>query len=145
MLPEFNQHGFLPEGIWNCDFVEFAKRFAVFRRSDRRLLLFEKLENLLTDCLATGWIQEVIIDGSFVTDKNEPNDIDLILVLLPDFEDAEISFWTSRVLDEKSIRKKYDFDVKTVVYKSLRYNKTIDFFQQIRDSDERKGLVRLVK
>ena len=75
------KNGFLPESVWNTDLAEFAKRFAVFRRSDRRLVLFEKLEKLLKEALATGWLQEIIIDGSFVTAKDEPGDIDIVLGL----------------------------------------------------------------
>lgn len=43
MIPDFDENGFLPEGIWDADLAEFAKRFAVFRRSDRRFDLFEEL------------------------------------------------------------------------------------------------------
>ncbi len=130
MLPEFDQNGYLPEGVWDCSLVEFTKRFARFRRSDRRLVLFEKLEGFLKEVLATGWTQEVIIDGSYVTAKDEPDDIDLILVLNPAFEDAEISFWTGKVLDGKFLSKKYGFDVKVEILGSLGYIKTLDFFQK---------------
>jgi hypothetical protein len=145
MLPEFDQQGFLPEGVWTCGLVEFVKTFAVFRRSDRRLMLYEKLESLLKETLATGWVQEIIIDGSFVTKKDEPGDIDIILALFPAFDTAEISFWTGKVLDGKFLSKKYSFDVKVETFGSFGYQKTLDFFQQIKDSDERKGVVRLTQ
>lgn len=48
----------------------------MFSVSDRRLKLFDALAQMLEEVLATGWVKEVIIDGSFVTDKAEPNDID---------------------------------------------------------------------
>ena len=89
MLPNFDENGFLPEGVWDCSVAEFASRFAVFRRSDRRLKLFSQLEVFLEEILKTDWIQEVIIDGSFVTNKDEPNDIDLIL--LTSKEETEIT------------------------------------------------------
>lgn len=104
MLPEFDEYGFLPEGVWECDLAEFAKRFAVFRRSDRRLILYEKLENLLKEVVATSWIQEVIIDGSFVTDKNEPNDIDIVLVIRFAVQNLEPPFWIERALNQNRLR-----------------------------------------
>ena len=143
MLPNFNQQGFLPEGVWDCDLAEFVKTFAVFRRSDRRLVLFEKLESFLKETLATGWVQEIIIDGSFVTKKDEPDDIDIILALFPAFDEAEVSFWTGKLLDEKHLSKKYRFDVKVRKFGSPKYFEWLDFFQEVKDSNERKGVVRL--
>jgi hypothetical protein len=143
MLPEFDQQGFLPEGVWTCGLVEFVKTFAVFRRSDRRLILFEKLESLLKETLATGWVQEIIIDGSFVTKKDEPGDIDLLLGLSPEFDDAEVSYWTGKILDGTFLSKKYRFDVKVRKFGSPAYYEWLDFFQEVKDSDERKGVVRL--
>ncbi len=147
MLPDFDENGFLPEGFWDTDLAEFAKRFAVFRRSDRRFVLFDKLENLLNEVnevIATGWLAEIIIDGSFVTAKDEPGDIDIILGLSPAFNDAEdVSFWARRTLDGKFLSKKYGFDVKVEIIGSVDYVEILDFFQKIKDSDDRKGVVRL--
>ena len=143
MLPDLNKHGFLPEGVWDCSLVELSKRFAVFAESDKRIKLFQRLENLLEEVKKTGWIMEVIVDGSFVTDKKKPNDIDLILALMPEFEDAEISFWTSNLLDARKLGSKYKFDIFIEIYGSRGYKNKLDFFQDVRDSDLRKGVVRL--
>jgi hypothetical protein len=67
------------------------------------------------------------------------------LALFPAFDTAEISFWTGKVLDGKFLSKKYSFDVKVETFGSFGYQKTLDFFQQIKDSDERKGVVRLMQ
>lgn len=143
MLPNFDENGFLPEGVWECFVAEFASRFAVFRRSDRRLKLFSQLEIFLEEILKTDWIQEVIIDGSFVTNKDEPNDIDLILALKPDFETAQIPFWLSQRLNVKRLRRIYKFDVFIEIYGTVGYKNKLDFFQDVRDSALRKGVVRL--
>jgi hypothetical protein len=145
MLPEFNKNGFLPEGVWDCDFNEFAKRFAIFRRSERRLKLFENLEELLKETVSTGWVQEIIIDGSYVTGKDEPGDIDLILVLFPEYDEIAVPFWASRILNAGYLSRKYRFDVKIEPFGSIGYRKYIDFFQKVTDSDERKGVVRLTE
>ena len=86
MLPAFNDDGVLPPGVWPCELAELAQRFAVFRRTGRRIQLYDKLEDFLKEMLRTGVVAEVIIDGSFVTAKAEPNDIDLVLGLLPGFD-----------------------------------------------------------
>ncbi len=143
MIPDFDEYGFLPEGVWETDLAQFAKRFAVFRRSDRRFVLFEKLEKLLKETLATGWIQEIIIDGSFVTEKDEPNDIDIILVIRFEVRHLQPPFWIERALNQNRLRKTYKFDVFVETEGSIDYQERIDFFQKIKHSDERKGVVRL--
>lgn len=93
--------------------------------------------------MATDWICEVIIDGSFVTEKDEPNDIDIILVIRSEFAELEPPFWIERALNQNRLRKTYKFDVFVEIKGSLGHQKKIDFFQKIKDSDERKGVVRL--
>ena len=143
MLPNFEENGFLPEGVWECSLKEFSGRFAAFRRSDRRMQLFAKLEEFLDETDKTKWVKEVIIDGSFVTGKDEPNDIDILLALDSETENLEMPFWIERVLDKSLIRKRYGFDVFIEVYDSSFYHKNLDFYQKVRHSDLRKGVVRL--
>jgi len=57
------------------------ERFGSFVESDRRPNLFTALETYLAEVRSTEFVKEVILDGSFVTSKPKPNDIDLILVL----------------------------------------------------------------
>ena len=119
MLPSFDENGFLPEGVWDCSIEEFRSRFAIFRRSDCRLKLFDKLEDFLAEILKTDWVREVIIDGSFVTDKAEPGDIDVLLALHPEFEETELLFWEKRSLDPKHLGKKYKFDQDFLIKNSF--------------------------
>jgi hypothetical protein len=78
-IPAFDGD-FLPAGIHDCSFDELRERFGQFRRTDQRCRLFEWLEVLLRQVQATGFFVAMIVDGSFVTDTDCPNDIDLILV-----------------------------------------------------------------
>lgn len=48
-----------------------------FSSSTRRPLLFAELERLTSDLTSLGIICELWIDGSFLTEKDEPDDIDL--------------------------------------------------------------------
>lgn len=144
MLPSFNNAGVLPPGVWPCELAELAQRFAVFRCTDRQLQLYDQMNELLYDTLRTGVVTEVIVDGSFVTDKDEPNDIDLVLGLLPGFDLEAAPFWIVNVLDINSLKRRYGFDVKIAVVGSGKYLFWLDFFQQVRDTGERKGVVRLL-
>ncbi|NLY00936.1 MAG: hypothetical protein GXY83_33005 [Rhodopirellula sp.] len=82
MIPEFNELGLLPPAIHRTDLDDFRKRFAIFNRSDRRLR-FDQLQRLLGEVKKTTIVKRVIVGGSFVTAKAEPNDFDCILVLDP--------------------------------------------------------------
>ena len=83
-IPDLNEDGLLPEGIHEASLEEVRERFGRFQRTDRRPELFSKLALFLTEVRACGLVEAVIVDGSFVTAKDEPSDIDLILVLRSD-------------------------------------------------------------
>src|SRR4051794_25704968 len=85
-IPELNEAGFLPEGIHEASLEEVRERFGRFQRTDRRPDLFTKLSLFLAGVRASGLVEAVVVDGSFVTAKDEPSDIDLILVLRPDHD-----------------------------------------------------------
>ncbi|MDQ3131609.1 MAG: hypothetical protein M3Q99_12720 [Acidobacteriota bacterium] len=143
MLPNYDENEFLPEGVWDCSLEELQTCFAAFRRSDRRLKFFAELEKFLAEIIKTNWVKEIIIDGSFVTEKEEPNDIDIILALHKSTANIETPFWIENTLDRTRLAKKYKFDVMVVLDQSRKYQVNLDFFQQVRQSDLRKGVVRL--
>jgi len=80
-IPPFNTYGLLPEGIYDCTLEEAAQQFAIFQRSDQRPRLWARFLEFVGEAKATGWIEAVVVDGSFVTADPTPNDIDLILVV----------------------------------------------------------------
>src|SRR5262245_4370530 len=80
-IPDLDADGFLPAGVHDCSVDEIKDRFAQFQGSDRRFRLFEKLESFMNDARATGFVAELIVDGSFVTAKPAPSDVDLVVVL----------------------------------------------------------------
>ncbi len=58
------------------------KRLTVdsFQPNERRLFLFSELERLISDLQKLKMIGQLWIDGSFLTQKPEPEDIDLTAV-----------------------------------------------------------------
>src|SRR6266446_605770 len=83
-IPEFSADGLLPPGIYDCTLQEIRQRLGSFQRTEQRPRLFAKLEQLATAMNQSGIFQAILIDGSFVTTKAVPNDVDLIAVLPPD-------------------------------------------------------------
>ena len=86
MIPPFNQDGYLPEGIYDCTMEEAAERFSAFQTSDRRPQLWTKLTEFIEDAKAGAFVEAVLIDGSFVTSKPDPNDIDIVLVMTANYD-----------------------------------------------------------
>src|SRR6476660_9378466 len=80
-IPELNAEGVLPPGIHDCTLKEVRERFGVFQSSDRRPRLFATLRALVYEWRTAGLFLAVLLDGSFVTSKPAPNDIDLVLVV----------------------------------------------------------------
>jgi hypothetical protein len=80
-IPVLNEDGFLPAGIHDCSLAEIRERFGQFQRTDQRCRLMDRLEAFIQECRATGFVRSMMVDGSFVTAADAPNDIDLILVL----------------------------------------------------------------
>src|SRR5689334_12885401 len=79
MIPPFRSDGYLPEGLHRASEAELTFRFGSTSTRRRRLALrVRRWIELSRQVGAT----RLLIDGSFVTDKLEPNDVDAV-VLLP--------------------------------------------------------------
>src|SRR5690349_17564318 len=98
-IPDLNEHGLLPVGIHDCTFSELEARFGQNQwvtdtqsDSPREVLcqqrgkLCASLKAYLAELRRIGLDVEVLVDGSFVTEKPDPNDIDLIVVFPADHD-----------------------------------------------------------
>ena len=73
MIPDFNDDGYLPAGIHAAGMDEIAARFG--QELELRRVQMESLR-WLVNLAKRGGVQRLIVNGSFVSDKWEPNDID---------------------------------------------------------------------
>ncbi len=150
MIPELTD-GVLPEGIHSCTLDEVENAFGQFRESDRRPRLTERLKQYIEDVGATGIAKAVIIDGSYITAKPGPSDIDLILVLRADFDlTQELRPFEYNVQSKRMVKSIYRFDVLPAVDGSETYEKLVEFFSRVKlddpgfqTSQKRKGLLRV--
>jgi len=127
-IPGVDDAGLLPPGVHDCTLDEVRQRFGAFQTTDRRPKLHDKLQALVQEAWATGLVAEIIIDGSFVTAKPDPNDIDLILVLNArhDFK-AELRPFEYNVLSTRQARKIYGFDLLVATHASAIYAEYLAF------------------
>ena len=78
-IPDFDEHGLLPAGIHDCSLEEMKAKFAW---NDHRERLMVSCARFLKSEINDVFDFPVCADGSFVTDKECPNDIDVVLELL---------------------------------------------------------------
>jgi hypothetical protein len=109
MLPAFNHEGNLPEGIDVATEDEVFARFAT--PSARRQWLGEQLRSLLALAKSTGQLARVFLWGSFVTSKEVPNDLDMLLVMEPGFVVEAVPAHTHVVFDHVQARLSFHADV----------------------------------
>src|SRR5260370_16509852 len=82
MIPAFNDDGYLPPGIHPATLEEIAARFG--QESEIRQVQMAALR-WLVDLARRAGVQRLVVNGSFVTDKVEANDVDCVLLIGPDF------------------------------------------------------------
>ena len=92
MIPEFNHSGYLPPGIHPATLGEIAARFGT--EPELRRVQMESLRWMIGAAWKAG-VERIVVNGSFVTDKWEPNDVDCVLLIGPtypldDHADAEL-------------------------------------------------------
>ena len=144
-IPELNDEGLLPEGLHECPLDEVIERFGQYQHSDCRRRLGLRLQEFVRDVGATGLAVAVIVDGIFVTEKPEPNDIDLVLVLRNghNFSDVLRPF-EYNIVSRRRVRKVFGFDMLLAEEDQPELEEYILFFAQVRgDPDVRKGLLRV--
>ncbi|HEV3258057.1 MAG TPA: hypothetical protein VG013_14325 [Gemmataceae bacterium] len=135
MIPEFRDN-VLPEGIHDCTWEELEERFGRFQRSDRRISLTRRLQQYIEEARRSGVAVAVIINGSYTTAKEQPSDIDLVLVLRPDFDpSAELRPLEFNVQDRRTVRRNYRFDVRAAAEGSEEYQRYIDDFSRVKPND----------
>ncbi len=84
-MPDFNENGYLPPGIHPATMAEIAARFG--SENEVRRAEMQSLEWLI-DFAREHRVQRIVINGSFVTDQFEPNDVDVVLLVRSDLEEV---------------------------------------------------------
>jgi hypothetical protein len=80
-IPDFVAGGILPAGIHDCDLSEIE---ATFVYNSQRKTIWDGATSYLSNFGNVPEVNVVYFDGSFVTDKVLPNDVDIVL----EFADA---------------------------------------------------------
>ena len=127
-IPELNSNGYLPPGIHEASLRETLTRFGVGsparqQKGELRRLVVEAAQAYPT-------IKRVLVWGSFVTAKLEPNDLDYSLVVSNSHRFTEVAPAYRRFLVPSEARLFYGVDVNYLVvvdYSVQLYVERVDF------------------
>jgi hypothetical protein len=116
MIPQFNDQGYLPAGVHVATFDEVAARFGA--ESELRRVQMDSLRWLI-DLARRARAQRLIVNGSFVTDVVEPNDVDCVLMVASDFpQDSAVEVELKEGLPFLDLHvvgeEEFDFFVSTI-------------------------------
>ncbi|MCP5060243.1 MAG: hypothetical protein GY937_26380 [bacterium] len=140
VIPDFDENGLLPPGIHACSWREVEHRYGSNRH--RRELLAGLKAALLA--LKRAGCGRVYVDGSFVTDKNVPEDFDGCwdpMGVDPNKLDPVLLNFDNQRAQQKA---KYRGEMFVASENAVpRHRKRfLDFFQQTREG-EPKGILSL--
>ena len=83
-LPAFNDEGDLPPGVHRATLADALERFG--QGSVQRRVVADRLVRVYQLVNSTGQLARFAVFGSFVTAKDEPNDVDIILLMEDTFD-----------------------------------------------------------
>ncbi len=110
MIPPFDEHGYLPSGIHPATLAEVEARFGC--ESELRRVQMESLR-WLVDLACRAGVARLILDGSFVSEVFEPNDVDCVLLIgtgFPRDKPAEAELVAGLPFLEINLVNQMDFD-----------------------------------
>ncbi len=84
MIPPFDDSGYLSPGIHPATLEEIAARFG--SATELRRVQMESIR-WMVDLARRAGVRRIVLNGSFVTDIMEPNDVDCVLLASPTLKD----------------------------------------------------------
>lgn len=139
-LPAFRADGYLPTGVHLAHEAEVLFRFGASSPRRRRLAL--RLRRWL-DLARQVNARRLLVDGSFVTAKQEPNDIDAVVLLSTDFESQIRNGFEPALEFEEMLLTRRPEEI-FAAEDEADWNAWVEFFSRTREADgRRKGLVEI--
>lgn len=133
-LPEFDGDGFLPRGIHAATLSEVVTRFG--NGSPSREEQAELLRQAVEAAKEYPTIKRILVWGSFVTAKPEPNDLDYSIVVSIEHHERLVPQPHRRFLVPLDARIYYGVDrgyLEVYDYPLERYLRQVNFFCHSRD------------
>jgi hypothetical protein len=108
-LPSFTDVGELPPGVHAATLTEVLNRFGT--PGPQRKAVALRLERVCQLAYATRQVARLVVFGSFVTDKADPNDVDLFLLMEHTFDASQLTGETRMVFDHAAAQARFGASV----------------------------------
>lgn len=140
MIPDFRDDGYFPEGLHFATEAEATFRFGANTRRRQRLAL--RLRRWIELARAIS-AHRLFVDGSFVTSKAEPNDVDAVIWLPDDFVER-VSNGNLEALELETMLLTRHPEEIFAAEDRRGWNDWLEFFSRTRETDgRRKGVVEI--
>ena len=140
MIPDFRDDGYLPNGLHLATAQEVVNRFGTTSESRRRLV-----QRLLRWVEIARYVRakRFFVDGSFVTAKAAPEDVDAVVWLPNDFRDQVFRGIFPAIELEHALLTRQPEEI--VAAEDRRdWDDWVQFFSRTREPDgRRKGIVEI--
>src|SRR5205085_9217874 len=101
--PEFDERGDLPIGIHQATLADVIEHFG--SGTTQRRIVAQRLIRIYDLANSTGHVARFIIYGSFVTNKPNPNDVDIFILMEDSFDPVEVNDETAIIFDHMAAHK----------------------------------------
>jgi len=143
-LPLSNELGDLPPGVHRTTMEALVERFG--QGSEQRRLVTRRLLHILVMAQRTDHLSRLIVFGSYVTDKLNPNDVDVILVMNDEFRLEHCPIEAKGLFDHATAQARYGASIFWV-RPGLLLGETIEDFVgywQIKRDGSKRGIVEVI-
>lgn len=142
-FPEFNERGDLPVGIYKATLQEVVEHFG--KGTLQRQVVTQRLKRVYELARSTKHLLRFIVYGSFVTNKSEPNDVDIFLVMDDDFDGNLFSVDVRKIFEHLETENTLGASIFWMLNKSVLVNEKvfIEGWQNRRDG-MRRGIVEVI-
>ena len=139
-IPSFRPDGYLPEGLHLATEAELMERFG--KTTPRRQHLAGRMARWLELARAVG-ARRLLVDGSFVTSKDEPGDIDAVVWVPTDLR-RQIAGGRIAAIELEIMLRTREPEELFAAHSQEVWDGWVEFFSGTREADERrKGIVEV--
>ena len=144
-LPNLNDAGELPIGIHQATIDEVIAQFG--SGTLQREIVTARLQRIYQFAKDTGSLQQLIVFGSYITAKPEPNDVDVVIIFTDDFDLTVCSEEVRKLLNHQQSENEFGASIFWI-RPSLLLLETLDEFiesWQVKRDGTRRGIVEVRK
>ena len=144
-LPNLNHAGELPIGTHQATIDEVIARFG--SGTLQREIVTARLQRIYQIVKGTGNLQQLIIFGSYITAKPEPNDVDVIIIFSDDFDLTVCSEEVKRLLNHQQAENEFGASIFWIRPSLLLFETLDEFIEswQAKRDGTRRGIIEVRK